>query len=165
MFKAFRLTAAAAVTAAVLISGCSLAPDYERPSMPEGAFWSGDAAAGIPDWQKQFTGAELSRLIDQALKTNRDLKLAILNVAAYEAKYRITRADLLPSLNGAAGSTRSKVSDSQSNMTNSYSTQYNVGLNVGWELDFFGKIRNQKEAAVEQYLAEQENRKSAQMSI
>ena len=165
MFKAFRLTAAAAVTAAVLISGCSLAPDYERPSMPEGAFWSGDAAAGIPDWQKQFTGAELSRLIDQALKTNRDLKLAILNVAAYEAKYRITRADLLPSLNGAAGSTRSKVSDSQSNMTNIYSTQYNVGLNVGWELDFFGKIRNQKEAAVEQYLAEQENRKSAQMSI
>ena len=148
MFKAFRLTAAAAVTAAVLISGCSLAPDYERPSMPEGAFWSGDAAAGIPDWQKQFTGAELSRLIDQALKTNRDLKLAILNVAAYEAKYRITRADLLPSLNGAAGSTRSKVSDSQSNMTNIYSTQYNVGLNVGWELDFF-----------------QENRKSAQMSI
>ena len=75
MFKAFRLTAAAAVTAAVLISGCSLAPDYERPSMPEGAFWSGDAAAGIPDWQKQFTGAELSRLIDQALKTNRDLPL------------------------------------------------------------------------------------------
>ena len=96
MFKAFRLTAAAAVTAAVLISGCSLAPDYERPSMPEGAFWSGDAAAGIPDWQKQFTGAELSRLIDQALKTNRDLKLAILNVAAYEAKYRITRADPAP---------------------------------------------------------------------
>ena len=77
MFKAFRLTAAAAVTAAVLISGCSLAPDYERPSMPEGAFWSGDAAAGIPDWQKQFTGAELSRLIDQALKTNRDLKLPL----------------------------------------------------------------------------------------
>ena len=165
MFKAFRLTAAAAVTAAALISGCSLAPDYERPSMPEGAFWSGDTAAGIPDWQKQFSSAELSRLIDQALKTNRDLKLAILNVAAYEAKYRITRADLLPSLNGAAGSTRSKVSDSQSNMTNIYSTQYNVGLNVGWELDFFGKIRNQKEAAVEQYLAEQENRKSAQMSI
>ena len=105
--------------------------------MPEGAFWSGDTAAGIPDWQKQFSSAELSRLIDQALKTNRDLKLAILNVAAYEAKYRITRADLLPSLNGAAGSTRSKVSDSQSNMTNIYSTQYNVGLNVGWELDFF----------------------------
>ena len=87
MFKAFRLTAAAAVTAAALISGCSLAPDYERPSMPEGAFWSGDTAAGIPDWQKQFSSAELSRLIDQALKTNRDLKLAILNVAAYEAKY------------------------------------------------------------------------------
>ena len=74
MFKAFRLTAAAAVTAAALISGCSLAPDYERPSMPEGAFWSGDTAAGIPDWQKQFSSAELSRLIDQALKTNRDLK-------------------------------------------------------------------------------------------
>ena len=69
MFKAFRLTAAAAVTAAALISGCSLAPDYERPSMPEGAFWSGDTAAGIPDWQKQFSSAELSRLIDQALKT------------------------------------------------------------------------------------------------
>ena len=92
------------VTAA--LAGCSaVGPDYQRPELPQGASWQADLAAKgeLAPWRQQFQDPALQTLIGTALESNRDLRLAALNVEAYEAKYRIQRAAQLPTL-AASGS-------------------------------------------------------------
>lgn len=76
---------------ALALGGCSLAPDYQRPTAPvapqypQGAAFA--PAAGNPgaDWQGLFQDPLLQQLIHSALQNNRDLRVAALNVAAYQA--------------------------------------------------------------------------------
>ena len=89
---------------AVLLCGCTLTPDYQRPGpsvaadFPQGAAYAGNVSPtqAAEDWQQVFRDPVLRQLIDNALANNRDLRTAALNVAAYQAQYRIQRADLLP---------------------------------------------------------------------
>ncbi|MBQ8707089.1 MAG: efflux transporter outer membrane subunit [Succinivibrionaceae bacterium] len=151
-----------ALAASVAVAGCSLAPDYQRPDMPFAAKWDADTSVSGPlKWRDQFTDPELQRLIELGLVNNRDLKLATLNVAEYQARYRISRDSLLPVANGDAALTRA----SNLNGNQMYTTTYSVGAGLSWEIDFFGLIRNQKNAALENYFAVVENRKSAQISL
>lgn len=77
---------------ALSVSGCSLAPDYQRPDMPVAAKWDVDETASKPlQWKEQFTDPELQQLIELGLQNNRDLRLATLNVAEYQAQYDISR--------------------------------------------------------------------------
>ncbi|WP_175658686.1 TolC family protein, partial [Burkholderia oklahomensis] len=99
-------------------TGCTLAPRYERPAAPvSGAFptdgvyaaqpgaasgarsANGQTAADI-GWREFFVDPRLQRLIDIALKNNRDLRVSVLNVEASRAQYQITRAGLFPTLDG-----------------------------------------------------------------
>ncbi|HCV38611.1 MAG TPA: multidrug transporter, partial [Pseudomonas sp.] len=82
---------------AVLLCGCSLVPDYQRPAapvpeqFPQGPAYQGDALARqhAEDWRQVFQDPVLRQLIDRALANNRDLREAALNVEAYRAQYRI----------------------------------------------------------------------------
>ncbi|MEX5623803.1 TolC family protein, partial [Pseudomonas syringae] len=88
----------------MLLCGCSLAPDYQRPAapvagqFPHGITYAADTRHYQPseDWQQVFHDPVLRQLISKALANNRDLRTAALNVEAYQAQYRIQRADLLP---------------------------------------------------------------------
>jgi multidrug efflux system outer membrane protein len=92
----------------LLTSGCSLAPDYHRPALPvaaaypTGPAYLGVAGAGKPagqtDWQEVYTDPRLRALITLALRNNRDLRTALLNVMAAQAQYRIQRSDLFPQI-------------------------------------------------------------------
>ena len=96
-----------AMTIGLLMAGCSMAPEYQRPEVPQGASWqvTTDAKANL-GWQQQFGDPTLQRLIRTALENNRDLRLAALNVQSYEAKYRIQRAAQLPTFAASAASAR-----------------------------------------------------------
>ena len=90
---------------AVVLSACTLEPHYARPSAPVQATWNGNAAgkadaASVADigWRQFFPDPVLQRLIELALTNNRDLRVAVLNVQAAQAQYRIQRADLFPSI-------------------------------------------------------------------
>jgi len=99
-----------ALLIALAITGCSLAPDYQRPAAPIPTAYS--ATSGLTqmtDWQQVFTDPALQQLIDLSLKNNRDLRVAILNVETYQAQYRIQRAAQLPSLTASAGQTRQRI--------------------------------------------------------
>ncbi|RYX90964.1 MAG: efflux transporter outer membrane subunit [Comamonadaceae bacterium] len=168
--KAWRLPRLAATAlAALLATGCSFIPTYERPAapvagtFPGGAASAGQTAAAAADiaWQDYFPDPRLKQLIGMALASNRDLRVAMLNVEQARATYQIRRADQYPNLGLGVNASRGP-NAANGNLTNSFS----VGLAVtAWELDFFGRIASLKEAALAQYLATDEGRKAAQISI
>ena len=86
------------LSVSLLLGGCSLAPDYERPAAPMAAQWkqpavSTHSAAATLDWPRFVTDASLRSLVELALSNNRDLRQSLLNVEAARALYRIQRAD------------------------------------------------------------------------
>lgn len=101
------------LVAASSLSACSMAPKYVRPDLPVPPSWpAGDAylrqtEAPLPSvtYRDIFRDTRLQRLVDQALANNRDLRVAIANIQAARAQYRIQRADLLPQLDANAGYT------------------------------------------------------------
>ena len=164
---------AAALLVSVL-SGCSLMPSYERPEAPVPAGWtqsgSGDArlpAAADIGWQQYFADARLRELIGLALQNNRDLRVAALNIEAARAQYGVARADQLPTVAAGAGMTRSRTAaDASPTGRETLGNIYSANLaSTGFELDFFGRVKSLSTAALNQYLATQEARDAAQISL
>jgi outer membrane protein, multidrug efflux system len=162
-----------------LLGGCTMAPKYTRPDAPVPAQWpagvayketksvaSAPAAAELP-WREFFTDERLQKIIGIALDNSRDLRLAALNVERARALYGIQRAELLPSVNAAGMMSKQLVPADLS--TTGYSMvaeQYSVNLGItSWEIDFFGRIRSLKDQALEEYLATEDARRSAQISL
>lgn len=167
MMKRFTL-GATPLALALALSGCiSLAPKYERPAAPVAASFpdvpaspaTSEAAARI-EWQRFFADARLKQLIDLALANNRDLRVAILNIEQARAQYQIRRADTLPSVSAAVAGNRMPGGN------DSIASTYTAGLAVSaFELDLFGRVRNLSEVALAQFLATEEARKSAHISL
>jgi NodT family efflux transporter outer membrane factor (OMF) lipoprotein len=155
-----------AVAAAALLAACSsMAPKYERPAArvaaayPYDAGTTGTAAADI-DWQSFFPDPRLRELIALALQGNRDLRVAVLAIEQARAQYQIRRADQLPTVNAQASGSRSPGANG------STTSLYTAGLALSaWEIDFFGRIASLSDAALAQYLASEEGRKAAQISL
>ena len=108
------------------------------------------------------------KIIEMALKNNRDLRLAALNVERARALYGIQRAELFPgSQCGGSGRQTASVPPTLSAPENPRTVeQYSVDLGIAsWEIDFFGRIRSLKDQALEEYLATDEARRSAQITL
>nr|WP_297388396.1 AdeC/AdeK/OprM family multidrug efflux complex outer membrane factor [uncultured Roseateles sp.] len=165
-----------ALAAALLLSGCvNLAPRYERPAAPVPAHYpdapadagSNGAANADVGWRTFFADAKLRGLIELALDNNRDLRVAVLNIAQARAQYRIQDAATLPTLsaNGSGTATRTPASLSATGEALT-SHQYSATLGVSaYELDLFGRVRNLSAQALEQYLSTEEARRSTQISL
>ncbi|SEA13258.1 efflux transporter outer membrane subunit [Paraburkholderia sartisoli] len=173
-----------AVAVAFLAAGCTMAPKYERPaapvsdSFPTGGVYStqpgaadngtrsanGQAATDI-GWRDFFTDPRLQRLIEIALKNNRDLRVSVLNIAASRAQYQITRAELFPTLDAAASQSKQRTPKNLSVSGNTITNSYSVGLNASWEIDFFGRVQSLKDQALAQYLATAQARKAAEIAL
>jgi multidrug efflux system outer membrane protein len=118
------------------------------------------AAAADIEWQRFFADARLKRLIELALVNNRDLRVAVQNIEQARALYRVQRADELPTV--GAGVSAQRQPGASGGLVNSYA----VGVQVtGYELDFFGRVRSLSQAALAQYLATDEARKTAQIAL
>lgn len=158
-----------ALSVTLLLGGCSMAPDYQRPALPQGATWQNNHAGEtvVSPWRQQFLDPALQQLIATALENNRDLRIAALNVEAYEARYRIQRAAQLPTLAANGSGTRQQGSDDLSSTgQGTISSQY--GANIGitaYELDLFGRIQSLKDQALETYLAQIETQRSTQIAL
>ncbi|CAN5505765.1 efflux RND transporter outer membrane subunit OprB [soil metagenome] len=173
MNKTTRLSPLLALSAAALLAGCSMIPAYERPAAPVAADWpalsttaaagttgNGVAAADI-EWQNFFSDPRLRQLIDASLRNNRDLRVAVLNIEQARAQFQIRRADQYPTLNAAATGSRQPSSSGDS-----ITSTYTAGLAMtSYEFDFFGRVASLKDAALAQYLATEEGRKTTQISL
>ena len=159
-----------------LATGCTLAPQYSRPDAPVPDQWpTGPAyqetktvktAAELP-WREFMTDERLRKVIETALHNSRDYRIAALNVEKARAYYGIQRAELLPSVHGLGSIYKERTPADLSSTGSAYTAKrYDVNLGVAsWEIDFFGRIRNLKDAALEQYLATEEARRSAQIML
>jgi len=184
-------SAAALTLAAALgtpVGGClSLAPPYEQPALPvPGTFpgatgnganganganaeQAGEAPPGAAEigWQDYFADPELRRLIATALDHNGDLRIAIQRVEEARALYGIRRADQLPTLGVEADLARSRIPADLTGVGRAATmSQYQVGVGIAtWELDFWGRVANLREAALANYLATDAARDAVQLTL
>lgn len=157
------------------LAGCALSPKYEKPPAPVPKEWpKGEAYKETigptpPEikWSDFIADEKLKKIIEQALLNNRDLRLAALHVQKARALYGIQRAELYPSVNAAGtGSVQRLPADLSPKGREMTIEQYSVNLGISsWEIDFFGRIQNLKESALEEYLATEQGRRSAQISL
>jgi multidrug efflux system outer membrane protein len=173
MLKAAALALAVA-TCSLALDGCSLAPRYERPASPVAPEWGGPAQAAAAGpasadlgWRDVLGDPRLQALVALALENNRDLRVAALNVELTRAQFRIQRAGQLPSVSATASSTTQRVpADLSPTGQATQGTSWTVGAGVtAFELDLFGRVRSLSDAALEQYLATEEARRSAHLSL
>lgn len=163
------------------LSACSLAPKYERPAAPVDATWptgpaynaalADGSASAVPaaeiGWREFFADPYLQRLIETALANNRDLRVAALNIEQARALYQIQSAARLPTINATADGVRQRTpADLSLSGRSSVSNQVSVGLGFSaFELDFFGRIANLREQALQDFLATEEARRSTHISL
>jgi multidrug efflux system outer membrane protein len=159
--------------------GCTLAPEYTRPASPVPVAWPAGPAFQAPEtvaaaptgaelkWQEFFTDERLQKIIETALRNNRDFRLAALNVERARAIYGIQRAELLPTINAVGSGIKERVpADLSRTGREMTSERYDVDLGIiSWEIDFFGRIRSLKDRALEEYLATDQARRSAQILL
>ncbi|MFC3608326.1 efflux transporter outer membrane subunit [Stutzerimonas tarimensis] len=153
---------------AVALGGCSMIPEYQRPTLPVELPTEQAAATteAVPGWRDFFQDPALHRLVEIALAENRDLRVAALNLQAYQALYRIQRADRWPLISADAAGSRSRTPGSLSPSGEAtVGNQYSATLGVSWELDLFGRIASLREQALEQYFASEAAQRSTQVAL
>ena len=158
-----------ALLVSLLLTGCSLAPDYQRPAAPIPVNYetkTSPAAVQATDWQQVFTDPALKKLIDTALQNNRDLRVAVLNVEAYQAQYRIQRAAQLPDITATGYQARQRIPGTYSGGASAISNTDSATVGISaYELDMFGRVQSLKDQALEKYLAQEETQRSTQLSL
>jgi multidrug efflux system outer membrane protein len=184
-----------AASALWLLSACTMEPRYRAPPLPVAEQWPipattpvatdttpmsaepaqspGEASAAASlaawdiGWRDFFADPRLQQLIAQALANNRDLRVAVLNIELARAQYRVQRSNLLPAVNASGSYTKQKLPAVETGLPYSITESfYQVGVGVSsFELDLFGRVRSLTHAALEQYLAQEQARRSAQLSL
>lgn len=166
MFTLKRLS----ISTIFLLAGCvSLAPEYPRPAAPVPQQFSLSrnglmpAAQNYQDsgWRNFFADPQVTRLIAEALSNNRDLRMAALKMEEARAQFNVTDADRYPQLNASSGITYSGGLKSDKPT----SQEYDAGLELSYELDFFGKLRNMSEADRQNFFASEEARRAVHILL
>lgn len=152
-----------------LVAGCNFAPDHVRPALPVPETFPtasmedsvADGAVARIGWRAFFRDRTLQALIDEALAGNRDLRIAAGRVEEARAAFRIQGAALYPQLAGTATGTRARVpADLSVTGAPVIGNEIYAQFTAGWEVDFWGRLRNLRDAARAQYLATGEARRA-----
>ncbi len=167
---AFPLWGLAVLAAAGGVS-CTVGPEYTPPAAQipaEFRFASEDA--GIADelaWWGAFGDPVLDALIEEALRENRDIRVAAARVNEFAARIGVARAGQYPTVGYAGDGTRQQgarefTSDRGGERV---SDLFNAGLNFSWEIDVFGRIRRAENAAIADLGASAEDRRGVVLSL
>lgn len=166
-----RNTAKVALVTAIclMISGCMVGPNYVRPAIDTPPAWrvSDQSAKDLAntEWWQQFSDPVLNALVVEALRENKDLLIATARIEEYAGRYGIARSQLFPQVGLGADASRQRGSVTAADATiQTYST-YDALLGVNWEIDLWGKIRRQSEAARAQIVASEEGRQGVILTL
>jgi multidrug efflux system outer membrane protein len=146
---------------ALLLTGCTVGPNYKRPQVTSPAVYRGlapnadqntTASLGDEKWWTVFQDEELQKLIRIGLAENYDVRIAAARILQAQAILGITRADQFPTITGGAAAVNERIP--QNVINRGIETSANsVNLSMAWELDFWGKFRRATEAARADLLA------------
>lgn len=156
---------------ALLLAGCALGPDYERPSQNVPAQYRGQAQAesvslGDADWRAVYKEPVLQTLVDEALRTNLDLRIAAARVEQAGLLLGSARLAQLPTLEGTAAISRGQTSAyAQSPGQPRIGERGTVGVDLSWELDFWGRLRRLSESARAEYLGSRHAESAVRVSL
>lgn len=175
-----------AMLALLMTGACSMNPRLDIPPPPVAADYP-DAAAAEPasaaaiDWRTMFADPRLQAIIDLALANNRDLRVSTLNVEAARAQFRVARGAMLPQVDANGSYTRQRISPGTASAGiggaggGTGGAGASSGIEFGqysanaaltsFEIDLFGRLRSQSQAAFERYLASDEGRRAARIAL
>jgi multidrug efflux system outer membrane protein len=172
------MRSAALLCAAMVVGGCTLGPNYQRPQVevPTAYRYAEPAAQSIADveWWEGFGDPVLSDLVRDALRNNLDVRIAAARVDFFLGTLATTRSNLFPQVAvspafpvQAARQRGSRIATPQrvpADATVEYAT-YQAGLSAAWEIDLWGKVRRQTEAATADVFANEEARRGIVLSV
>lgn len=155
----------------MMLAGCvNLAPEYQIGDLPVPAELpvSAPAAESVTPllWDDVVTSPALKQVISLALKENRDLRVTAANVRAARANLRISESARWPQIGASATAQTGDTFDEGPTGAIRFgdSTYGQIGVSA-WELDFFGRIQNLNDAALQAYLASEEGQRAARISL
>ncbi len=153
-------------------SACSVGPEFIRPSVNVPATWSGRPAdpkqtdttqtdiTGLSNWWETFNDPLLSLLIQRGLQDNLDIKQAQLRIIQARASKKIAVSAGFPNIDAAFSYLRNRTASPA--MTSSL---YEEGLDAGWEVDLFGRVKRSAEASEAEVLAAIETKRDVLVSL
>ena len=138
-----------ALAAALLLAGCAvsaISPDVREPDLPES--WTGEAEhdAVSDGWLGELGGAELNGLVDVAMEQNYRLAQLAAEVEAAQQAVIISGAARLPDVSLALDASRRRVISNQFGITRT-SSNFELGVDLAWEIDAWGKLRDAEKQA------------------
>lgn len=157
-----------AVVIALLLAGCVVGPDYERPEIETPDEFrqriSDGAAISNTPWWKLFGDPQLERLIIIALEESKDLAIASARVEETRSRLGFVRADQYPSLDGVADASRGNLL-SQALPGAGIQNNYVLAAELSFEVDLFGRLRRSTEAARAELLTSEDARNTVLISL
>ena len=157
-----------ACTLALLVTGCMVGPDYVRPVVDTPPAWrineSEARDTANTAWWSQFGDPLLNTLIDEAVRENKDLLIASARIDEYAGRLGVTRADLFPQI-GLGYDVARQRNTLPGTTTKGIYNSYDTLLSASWEIDLWGKLRRQDEAARAQLIASEEGRRGVLLTL
>jgi NodT family efflux transporter outer membrane factor (OMF) lipoprotein len=178
-----------AATSALLLAGCTLGPNYQRPATPvPPTFAEAHAAAAaatndvaLAAWWHAFGDPELDALVNRAVVRNLDVETAAARIREARAREIVTGAAALPQVDAQASASRQRISENaipvppgagngggntgSFGLPGSEFNTFRLGFDASWEIDLFGKTRRSVEAARARTGAAIWNRRDVQVSV
>jgi multidrug efflux system outer membrane protein len=162
----------ALIGGAAELAGCAVGPDYKKPETPVAPKFAGAEAgpysadeAQAKFWT-QFRDPTLDQLIDEALNSNHDLRIALGRLIEARATRHQAQFDFAPTVTASGGYTKERFPAITSPTGGPYSAHlYDAGFDALWELDFFGRIRRNVEAQSAEVEGAVASLRDAQVSV
>ena len=145
----------------LFLSGCAVGPDYQQPKVETPPAWRIEYADAVEvantRWWSAYGDPVLDRLIEDALRDNRDLVQAAARVDQFLGALRTTRSQFYPQFGYDAEASRNRLSLNgptplPAGIDRNYSL-YEAALGAQWQIDLFGRVRRQSEAVQGQVYA------------
>jgi multidrug efflux system outer membrane protein len=162
----------APLSLALVLAGCALGPDYHRPTVPAPDAWRDDPPAAdlasLADvaWWDLFQDDELRRLMQVALETNKDLRIAVTRVEQARAQLGVTRSAQFPEVTAGGSVTTNRFSDNvPPRGQGGESDLLAATVDLAFEIDIWGRLRRATEAARAELLASEETRRTVVMTL
>jgi outer membrane protein, multidrug efflux system len=163
-----------ALAITLCLGGCAVGPDYQQPETKVDAQFANTTAANYStseapaEFWTLFSEPLLTRLVENALATNKDLEIVRANLRAARAARGLTRFDLFPAITASASHLRVKQSEHQLPGVPENDREFDdvdAGFDASWELDFFGRVRRGVQAARAEEQATAAQLRDAQVTV